>query len=122
MYNSNGLSHQLIVGEAKTLSNKRNRNFSHIVNHAVFSLNRITDKGSQLLTYANGREIVMSSISELYEVFQHHLQIDEYPLFHHNDLISLNAQCPLVKINAGEAYVCVPSGIDFDTVRIRFVP
>lgn len=119
---SNGLSHQLIVGEAKTLSNKRKRNFSQVVNHAVFSLNRITDKGSQLLNYANGCDIVMSSISELYEVFQHHLQIDECSPFKQNDLISLNALCPPVKINAGEEYVCLASGFDVETLRIRFVP
>ena len=118
---SNGLSHQLIVGEAKTLSEKRKRNFSQVVNHAVFSLNRVTNTDSQLLNYANGSDIVMSSINELYELFQHHLQIDECSPFHQNDLISLNALCPPVKINAGEEYVCVASGIDLETLRIRFV-
>ena len=87
----------------------------------MFSLNRVTDTDSQLLNYANGSDIVMSSIIELYEVFQHHLQIDECSPFHQNDLISLNALCPPVKINAGEEYVCVASGIDLETLRIRFV-
>ena len=92
-----------------------------MVNHATFSLNRVSKQSSQLLNYASGRDAVMSSISDLYEIFQHHLQIDECSPFHQNDLISLNALCPPVKINAGEEYVCVASGIDLETLRIRFV-
>ena len=60
---SNGMGHLLVIGEAKTLSEKRKRNFSNVVNHATFSLNRVTDVGSHLLTYANGSDIGMSSIN-----------------------------------------------------------
>ena len=118
---SNGLGHQLVVGEAKTLSEKRKRKFSHVLNHAVFSLNRVSDAGSQLLSYANGSDIVMSSIDELYEIFQRQYRLDECSPFHQNDLITLNALCPPVKIAAGDEYVCVASGIDLEALRIRFI-
>jgi len=118
---SNGLGHQLVVGEAKTLSEKRKRNFSDVLNHATFSLNRVSKQTSQLLNYASGRDTVMSSISDLYEVFQRHLEIDECSPFHQNDLISLNALCAPVKISEGDEYVCVASGIDLAAIRIRFI-
>ncbi len=118
---SNGLGHQLVVGEAKTLSEKRKRNFSDVLNHVTFSLNRVSKQTSQLLNYASGRDAVMSSISELYEVFQRHLEIDECSPFHQNDLISLNALCAPVKITAGDEYVFVASGIDLEAIRIRLV-
>ena len=116
---SNGLGHQLIIGEAKTLSEKRKRNFSNVVSHATFSLNRVSNRSSQLLNYASGRDAVMSSISDLYEIFQRQWQIDECSPFHQNDLISLNALCAPVKVTSGDEYVCVASGIDLGSVRFR---
>ena len=118
---SNGMGHLLVIGEAKTLSEKRKRNFSNVVNHATFSLNRVTDVGSHLLTYANGSDIGMSSINELYEIFQRQCRMDDCSPFHQNDLITLNALCSPVKIAAGDEYVCVAAGIDLAAVRIRFV-
>jgi hypothetical protein len=61
----------------------------------------------------------MSSISDLYEIFQRQWQMDEYSPFHQNNLISLNALCAPVKITAGDEYVCVASGIDLGSVRVR---
>jgi len=118
---SNGLGHQLIVGEAKTLSEKRKRNFSNVLNHATFSLNRVSKQASQLLNYASGRNAAVSSISDLYEVFQRQLEIDGSSPFHQNDLISLNALCAPVKISEGYEYVCVAAGIDLAELRIRFI-
>ncbi len=116
---SNGMSHLLVIGEAKTLSEKRKRNFSNVVSHATFSLNRVSKLSSQLLNFASVRDSVMSSISDLYEIFQRQWQIDGCSPFHQNDLISLNALCAPVKISAGDEYVCVASGIDLESVRIR---
>jgi len=118
---SNGLGHQLIIGEAKTLSEKRKRNFSNVVSHATFSLNRVSKRSSQLLNYASGRDAAISSISDLYEVFKRQCQIDECSPFRQNDLISLNALCTPVKLTAGQEYVFVASGIDLAALRIRFV-
>jgi len=116
---SNGMGIMLVVGEAKTLSEKRKRNFSNVVSHATFSLNRVSKQSSQLLNYASGRDAVMSSISDLYEIFQRQWQIDECSPFHQNDLISLNALCAPVKVTSGDEYVCVASGIDLGSVRFR---
>ena len=118
---SNGLGHQLIIGEAKTLSEKRKRNFSDVLNHATFGLNRVSKQSSQLLNYALGRDAAISSISDLYEVFKRQCQIDECSPFVQNDLISLNALCTPVKLTAGQEYVFVASGIDLAALRIRFV-
>ena len=118
---SNGLDHQLFIGEARTLSEKRKRNFSHVLKHAVFSLNRVSGAGSQLLSYANGSDIAMSSINELYEIFQHQCHIDNCSPFHQNDLITLNALCNPIKISAGDEYICVASSIDLSALRIRFI-
>jgi hypothetical protein len=118
---SNGLGHQLIIGEAKTLSEKRKRNFSDVLNHATFGLNRVSKQSSQLLNYASGRDAAISSISDLYEVFKRQCQIDECSPFRQNDLISLNALCTPVKLTAGQEYVFVASGIDLAALRIRFV-
>lgn len=117
---SNGLGHQLAIGEARTLSEKRKRNFSNVVHHAMFSVNRVSQKGSQLIDYASGADIAMSSISELYEVFQRQWRIEGRSPFHQNDLISLNALCAPVKVTAGEEYACVASGVDLGSIRIRF--
>ena len=116
---SNGMGIMLVIGEAKTLSEKRKRNFSNVVGHATFSLNRVSKQSSQLVCFASGRDAVMSSISDLYEIFQRQWQIDGCSPFHQNDLISLNALCAPVKISAGDEYVCVASGIDLESVRIR---
>jgi hypothetical protein len=118
---SNGMSQQLVIGEAKTLSEKRKRNFSNAVNYATFSLNRISKQSSQLLNYASGHDVVMSSINELYEIFQHQCRVDEFSPFQQGDWITLNALCSPVKITAGDEYVCVASGIDLAALRIRFV-
>ena len=118
---SNGMGHQLAIGEERTLSEKRKRNFSDVVNHAMFSLNRVRKDGSQLINYASGSNVAISSISELYEVFQRQCQIDGCSPFRQHDLISLNSICPPVKVNAGEAYACVSSGIDLGSIRIRFI-
>lgn len=117
---SNGLGYQLIVGEARTLSEKRKRNFSAVVNHAMFSLNRVSKQDSRIMNYASGSDSVMSSISELYEVFQRQWKTDECSPFHQNDLVSLNSLCTPIKVNAGEEYAFVATGIDLDSVRIRF--
>jgi hypothetical protein len=109
----------LVIGEAKTLSEKRKRNFSNVVGHATFSLNRVSKQSSQLLSFASGRDAVMSSISDLYEIFQRQWQIDGCSPFRQNDLISMNALCAPIKISAGDEYVCVASGIDLESVRIR---
>jgi hypothetical protein len=116
---ANGMGIMLVIGEAKTLSEKRKRNFSNVVSHATFSLNRVSKLSSQLLNFASGRDSVMSSISDLYEIFQRQWQIDVCSPFRQNDLISLNALCAPVKISAGDEYVCVASGIDLESVRIR---
>ena len=118
---SNGLGYQLIIGEAKTLSEKRKRNFSDVLNHATFGLNRVSKQSSQLLNYASGCDAAISSISDLYEVFKRQCQIDECSPFRQNDLISLNALCAPVKLTAGQEYVFVASGIDLAALRIRFV-
>ena len=117
---SNGMGHQLAIGEARTLSENRKRNFSSVLNHTMFSLNRVTKQGSQLINYASGSDVVMSTISELYTVFQRQCEIDGCSPFHQDDLISLNALCPPVKVTAGEEYACVASGIDLGSIRIRF--
>lgn len=117
---SNGLGHQLAIGEARTLSEKRKRNFSNVVHHAMFSVNRVSKQGSQLIDYASGSDIAMSSISALYEVFQRQWRIDGRSPFHQNDLIALNALCAPVKVTAGEEYACVASGVDLGSIRIRF--
>jgi 2-keto-4-pentenoate hydratase len=116
---SNGMGHMLVIGEAKTLSEKRKRNFSDVLNHATFSLNKVSKQTSQLLSFASGRNSVMSSISELYEVFLRHLEIDQCSPFHQNDLISLNALCAPIKATSGDEYICVASGIDLVSVRAR---
>ena len=118
---SNGMGHLLVIGEAKTLSEKRKRNFSDVLNHATFGLNRVSKQSSQLLNYASGRDAAISSISDLYEVFKRQCQIDECSPFVQNDLISLNALCTPVKLTAGQEYVFVASGIDLAALRIRFV-
>ena len=118
---SNGMGHLLVIGEAKTLSEKRKRNFSDVLNHATFGLNRVSKQSSQLLNYASGRDAAISSISDLYEVFKRQCQIDECSPFVQNDLISLNALCAPVKLTAGQEYVFVASGIDLAALRIRFV-
>jgi hypothetical protein len=118
---SNGMGHQLVIGDARTLSEKRKRNFSNVVNHAMFSLNRVSQQGSQIINFASGSDVAMSSISDLYEVFQRGWQMDACSPFRQHDLISLNSICPPVKITAGEEYACVSSGIDLGSIRIRFV-
>jgi hypothetical protein len=118
---SNGMGHLLVIGEAKTLSEKRKHNFSDVLNHATFGLNRVSKQSSQLLNYASGRDAAISSISDLYEVFKRQCQIDECSPFVQNDLISLNALCAPVKLTAGQEYVFVASGIDLAALRIRFV-
>jgi hypothetical protein len=63
----------------------------------------------------------MSSIDGLYEIFQRQFRLDECSPFNQNDLITLNALCPPVKIAAGDEYVCVAAGIDLEALRIRFI-
>ncbi len=116
---ANGMGIMLVIGEAKTLSEKRKRNFSNVVSHATFSLNRVSKLSSQLLNFASGRDSVMSSISDLYEIFQRQWQIDGCSPFRQNDLISMNALCAPVKISVGDEYICVASGIDLGSVRVR---
>jgi hypothetical protein len=116
---SNGMGHLLVIGEAKTLSEKRKRNFSNVINHATFSVNRVSKQSSQLLNYASGGDAVMSSINDVYEIFQRQWLIDECSPLHQNDLISFNSLCSPIKITAGNEYVCVASGIDLGSVRVR---
>ncbi len=119
---ANGFSKTLVVGELKTLSQSSKRNFSELLDHSSFSFSRTSSTGSALIDYTPGHSTALSSIAELYRVMQQQsLSMPGTTLIGKGELVALNAVCHPQPVAAGDEWVCVSTGLDLDSLRIRFV-
>jgi 2-keto-4-pentenoate hydratase len=119
---ANGFSKTIVVGELKTLSRNSKRNFSELLNHSSFSFSRTSASGSALIDFTPGHRTALSSIAELYRVMQQqNLSMPGTTLIGRGDLVALNAVCHPQPVVAGDEWVCVSTGLDLDSLRIRFI-
>ena len=117
---ANGFSKTLISGEMKTLSRSSKQNFSQLLEHSNFSVSRMTAAGSTLVDYMPGRKTSMSSIAELHELLQRQQHAGLSPAFSKGDFLALNAVSHPQPVAAGDEWVCVSTGFELDSLRIRF--
>jgi 2-keto-4-pentenoate hydratase len=117
---ANGFSKTLVIGELKTLSQHSKKNFSALLDHSSFSFSRTSASGSALVDYTPGHRTALSSIAELYRVMQQQSLNMPGTLVGKGDLVALNAVCHSQPVAAGEEWVCVSTGLDLDSLRIRF--
>jgi hypothetical protein len=118
---ANGFSKIILSTELKTLSLSTKKNFSCLLDHSSFSFSRTSASGSVLVDYMPGHKTTLSSIGELYQMMLQHSLSSPGATVARGDLIALNAVCPEQPVAAGEEWVCVSTGLDLDTLRIRFI-
>jgi 2-keto-4-pentenoate hydratase len=118
---ANGFSKTLISGEMKTLSRSSKQNFSQLLDLSNFSVSRTTATGSTLVDYMSGRQTSMSSIVELHELIQRQQRAGLAPAVAQGDFVALNAVSRPQSVTAGDEWVCVSTGFELDSLRIRFV-
>lgn len=117
---ANGFSKTLMAGDLKTLSQSRKKNFSQLLEHSNFSLSRKTAAGAALVDYTPGQKTSLSSIAALYRLLQQEwVSMPGGPIVP-GDLVALNAICNPQPVIAGEEWICVSTGLDLDSLRIRF--
>ncbi len=117
---ANGFSRTLVAGELKTLSRSSKKNFSQLLNLGTFSLSRKTASGSALVDYTPGQRTTLSSIAELYRVLEQQCASEPGRPIAKGDLVALNAVCHPQPVSTGEEWICVSTGLDLESLRIRF--
>lgn len=116
---ANGFSKTLLVGDLKTLSRSSKKNFSVLLEHSNFSLNRKSGPNWTVVDYTPGHQTSQSSIASLVQMVQRQVDIDDKPIAK-GDLVVLNAVCAAHPVAAGEEWVCVSTGLDLPSLRVRF--
>ncbi len=117
---ANGFSKTLMVGELRTLSQSRKKNFSQLLEHSTFSLSRRSAAGASLVDYTPGQSTTLSSIAALYRLLQQEwLSVPGGPIVE-GDLVALNAIARPQAVAAGDEWICVSTGLDLESLRIRF--
>ena len=116
---ANGFSKTLLVGDLKTLSRSSKKNFSVLLEHSNFSLNRRSGPNWTVVDYTPGFHTSQSSIASLYQIVQRQLAMDAKPIAK-GDLVVLNALCAAHPVAAGDEWVCVATGLDLPSLRVRF--
>lgn len=117
---ANGFSKAIMVGELKTLSRRSKKNFSLLLDHSTFSLSRNNAVGSVLLDHAPGHSTSLSSIAELYQLLLQRYEKSASTTITTSGLVALNAVCQAHPVLAGDEWVCVSTGLDLPSLRIRF--
>lgn len=117
---ANGFSKIILSGELKTLSLSSKQHFSQLLDMSNFSVSRTSAAGSLLVDYTPGYKTVLSSIGDLYLLMQRGHDSTSGTGISAGDLVALNAICPAQPVAAGEEWICVPTGFDLGSLRIRF--
>ena len=117
---ANGFNKTLLSGELKTLSLSSKKHFSQLLDLSTFSFSRTSASGSLLVDYTPGYKTALSSIGDLYRLLQRYDDSPTGAAIQAGDLLALNAVCPAQPVAAGEEWVCVSTGFDLDSLRIRF--
>jgi hypothetical protein len=117
---ANGFGKTLLSGELKTLSLSSKMHFSQLLDLSTFSFSRSSASGSLLVDYTPGHKTALSSIGDLYRLMQRYDDSSIVNAITAGDLVALNAVCPSQPVAAGEEWVCVSTGFDLGSLRIRF--
>lgn len=115
---ANGFHSHLVMGEAKTLSQKSRTVFDQLVSNATMTLNVVERQGAQIVGFGMGRDRLDKSLQHAYALHQRHIELTSESPFVAGQCLAIGGWLPAAPICIGQEWVAVVSGIDLPSLRV----
>jgi 2-keto-4-pentenoate hydratase len=115
---ANGFHSRLVMGEAKTLSQKSRTVFDDLVSNATMTLNVVERDGSRIVGFARGSDRLNKSLQHAYALHQRQIELTRESPFVAGHYLAIGGWLPSKAIGSGQEWVTVVSGIDLPSLRV----